>query len=465
MLILAATVGLILASTSTIIKKRLFETQAKKAQIVASNIALASADPLLIGEIDRLKKIVSELTQSDPEVASVYLLNKAGVSVASSDESQINKTLNQTEHEKRVLDVTVFTTFSGAIDGVGADHVVAIPITQGKDRLGTLRIAYSPTQIETTARLTTWVILGIGAGCLVLGALLYLWITHMTIVSRIHAVADGLGRAAAQLAEMGRHFNQASMSLAETAAVQAASLQETSSSLTEIASMTQQNAENAQMAKDLASDTRSAAEAGASEMVEMSAAMAEIKSSSNNIAEIIDTIDEIAFQTNLLALNAAVEAARAGQAGAGFAVVAEEVRRLAQRSADAARETAAKIKDSMQKSERGVEINSEVAEQLKKIVSKVREMDQIVGQIAAASKEQSVGIGQVTHAVSSMQEGTQSNATSAQESAQAAGKLTEQVQAVENSTHDLMALVGSGAAEGATSGGAVAERYLSPSTT
>ena len=146
--------------------------------------------------------------------------------------------------------------------------------------------------------------------------------------------------------------------------------------------MTRSNAEHAQTTKELASQTRTAAEAGAADMTSMSEAMDAIKVSGDNIAKIIKTIDEIAFQTNLLALNAAVEAARAGGAGAGFAVVADEVRSLAQRSAKAARETAEKIEDSIQKSQRGVTLSSKVAVRLQEIVEKARKMDLLVVDIA-----------------------------------------------------------------------------------
>ena len=136
------------------------------------------------------------------------------------------------------------------------------------------------------------------------------------------------------------------------------------------------------------------------EMQAMSSAMNDIKSSSDDIAKIIKTIDEIAFQTNILALNAAVEAARAGEAGAGFAVVADEVRNLAQRCAQAAKETASKIEDSVQKSTNGVEISAKVAISLQEIVSKTRQVDELAGEVATTSVEQSQGIEQVNTAVS-----------------------------------------------------------------
>ena len=187
------------------------------------------------------------------------------------------------------------------------------------------------------------------------------------------------------LAQVTDRITSASRSLAEAASEQASSLEETSSSLEEMSSMTKKNSENAQTAKTLANQSRQAADTGAADMEQMSKAMQGIQESSADISKIIKTIDEIAFQTNILALNAAVEAARAGEAGMGFAVVANEVRNLAQRSAQAARETADKIEGAIQKSKLGVEINSKVFTGLQGIVTKARQVDELIGDVAAAS--------------------------------------------------------------------------------
>ena len=164
-----------------------------------------------------------------------------------------------------------------------------------------------------------------------------------------------------------------SQSLAEGASEQAASLEETSASLEEMAGLTRKSAEGALIAKELLMQTCVSGDAGSEAMQRMNTAMSEIKAASDGIGRIIKTIDEIAFQTNILALNAAVEAARAGEAGMGFAVVADEVRNLAQRSAQAARETATRIEEAVSKSERGLEICAQVDSSLKGIVQKVRE--------------------------------------------------------------------------------------------
>jgi methyl-accepting chemotaxis protein len=210
--------------------------------------------------------------------------------------------------------------------------------------------------------------------------------------------------------------------------------------------MTRRNAENADHAKNLANQARVAADHGAADMKHMIAAMDAIKSSSDNIAKIIKTIDEIAFQTNILALNAAVEAARAGEAGMGFAVVADEVRNLAQRSAQAARETAEKIEDSIHKSEQGVQISGQVAQSLAQIVEKARKVDELVAEIAVASREQSQGIQQVNIAVSEMDKVTQSNAANAEESASASEELNAQAAILKDAVDELVKMVGGQAA-------------------
>jgi len=284
--------------------------------------------------------------------------------------------------------------------------------------------------------LTTF--LGVGVG-IVLG----IAITR-SITKPIHTLANLLSASSEQTSSAASQVSSASQALAEGSSEQAASLEETGASLEEMSSMTGHNADNAQNARNLANQTRAAADAGANDMKEMSRAMAAIKSSSDNIAKIIKTIDEIAFQTNLLALNAAVEAARAGEAGMGFAVVADEVRNLARRSAQAAKETEDRIADSIRRSEHGVEISAKVERSLDEIVRKARQVDELVAEIAEASKEQSQGISQVNVAVTQMDKVTQSNAANAEETASAAEQLNAQADSLRSAVSDLLKLVGGG---------------------
>jgi methyl-accepting chemotaxis protein len=230
--------------------------------------------------------------------------------------------------------------------------------------------------------------------------------------------------------------------LADGASSQAASLQETSASLEEISGMAKRNAEGAQRAKELTQQARQVTELGGRNVEKMTKAMDDIKAASDGVAKIIKTIDEIAFQTNLLALNAAVEAARAGESGAGFAVVADEVRALAQRSAQAARETADKIADSVNKSRHGAEACSQVAANLQDIAVKTREVDGLVGEITQASVEQTQGITQVNGAVSQMDQVVQESAARAEEGAGVAHELTSQAELIQRSVAELRHLIG-----------------------
>ena len=265
-------------------------------------------------------------------------------------------------------------------------------------------------------------------------------VVRYQIAAPLAVVLEHLTGASDQVRASSSQISSASQSLADGASEQAASLEETSASLEELSAMTKRNAENAREAKELANHARRAAEAGATDIQHMSQAMDDIKQASNNIAKIIKSIDEIAFQTNILALNAAVEAARAGEAGMGFAVVADEVRNLAQRSAQAARETAEKIEDSITKSDRGVQISQQVSKSFEEIMDKIRKVDDLVVNIASASKEQSDGIGQVSIAVTEVDKVTQSNAANAEESAAAALELNAQGEALKEALGKMMQL-------------------------
>jgi hypothetical protein len=265
---------------------------------------------------------------------------------------------------------------------------------------------------------------------------------HYLLVIPLKRTAAAMLDQAAEVTVATGQVSSSSQSLAEGASEQASSLEETSSSLEEMASMTKRNAENARKANELAKEARTAADKGVGDMQTMFAAMDAIKVSSNDIAKIIKTIDEIAFQTNILALNAAVEAARAGEAGMGFAVVADEVRNLAQRSATAAKETADKIEGAITKTGQGVEISSKVSAALNDIVTKVRQMDELVTEVANASREQTEGITQVNVAVGQMDKVTQSNAATAEESAAAAEELNSQAEVMKQSVAELLQLVG-----------------------
>ncbi|HYG36726.1 MAG TPA: methyl-accepting chemotaxis protein [Clostridia bacterium] len=284
-----------------------------------------------------------------------------------------------------------------------------------------------------------WVV---GAGLLVsLAAAAWAVYTARSVGQQLRAVVSDVQVGTEEMTQASHQISAASQSLAEGASEQAASIEETSASLEEMSSMTRTNAEHAQRATTLARGARGAADQGAEDMERMTAAIQAIQSSSDEVAKIIKTIDEIAFQTNLLALNAAVEAARAGEAGMGFAVVAEEVRNLAQRSAVAAKETAARIEGSITRTTEGVKISTQVCGRLREIVTAVRQVDELVADMASASSEQSKGIEQISTAATQMDKTTQNTAAQAEEVASASEQLNSQAQKLRQTVQNLQALV------------------------
>ena len=297
-------------------------------------------------------------------------------------------------------------------------------------------------ETATTALGRASVIMLIGLGiATVLGLLLAYFITR-GITRPINRIIDGLSQGAEQVASASGQVAQSSQQMAEGASQQASSLEETSASLEEMSSMTTQNAENANQADAMARDAQGAAAKGREAMARMSDAINRIKQSSDQTAKILKTIDEIAFQTNLLALNAAVEAARAGEAGKGFAVVAEEVRNLAQRSAEAAKTTATLIEESQKNSNDGVAVSGEVQGFLNSIAESAEKVAQLVGEVSAASGEQAQGVSQVNTAVSQMDQVTQSNAANSEEAASASEELSAQAEQMKQMVEELIALVG-----------------------
>ncbi len=236
--------------------------------------------------------------------------------------------------------------------------------------------------------------------------------------------------AAASVAAASKQLSAATDEISSGAQEQASSLEETAASLEEMTSAVKQNADNAAHAAQLAHGAREVAEKGGQVVSTAVTAMDEINTSSRKIADIITAIDEIAFQTNLLALNAAVEAARAGEQGRGFAVVAAEVRNLAQRSASSAKEIKTLIHDSVAKVEAGSKLVNQSGDTLGEIVNSVKRVTDIVGEIAASSREQSTGIEQVNTAVTQMDGVTQANASQTEEMSSTAESLSEQAQSL-----------------------------------
>jgi len=310
---------------------------------------------------------------------------------------------------------------------------------------------------------------GITLGLAVVALAVLAWLITRGIIAALHEVGARLEGGARQLTAAAGEVAESSKTLAESASEQAASLEETSASLEEISAMTRRNAESASNGSTLGREARNSAEAGTERIgeltrtldgiklavTEMQTAVSEMQSSSQQVSKIIKTIDEIAFQTNLLALNAAVEAARAGEAGMGFAVVADEVRALAQRCAQAAKDTSEKIEVAVRRSELGAVASTKVVKSLSEvettaqsiqqvfngIVTQIKSLDEVIAEIAAACNEQSQGVGEVNVAVSQMDKVTQSNAAAAEENAASASEMSGQARTLQDMVARLEAVV------------------------
>lgn len=244
-----------------------------------------------------------------------------------------------------------------------------------------------------------------------------------------HAMGE-VSSASEQVSSAARQISSGSQNMANSATTRASALEEIAASVEELTATSRSSADQAEQARANAEQARTSANAGMSNMGQLSESILRIKSSADETAKIVKTIDEIAFQTNLLALNAAVEAARAGDAGRGFTVVAEEVRNLAQRSAEAARTTAELIAQSVRSAEDGVAHQDAMRARFQEIENRVEDVVQLMAGVSAASVEQAQGLSQINSAVDHMSRGTQEDAATTEEAAAGAHELESQARSL-----------------------------------
>lgn len=322
--------------------------------------------------------------------------------------------------------------------GPAAEKLAAIGQSLAKNSLGLIDAhGSSITSIGRSAQGVLWFSL---VGAVLLSITAAVVITRSVSRSLIRVIA-GLTEGADQVASASGQVSASSQALAEGASEQAASIEETSSSLEEISAMTKQNADNARQADTLMKGASQVVGQANNSMAALTKSMEEISRASEETSKIIKTIDEIAFQTNLLALNAAVEAARAGEAGAGFAVVAGEVRNLALRAADAAKSTANLIEGTVKKVKDGSELVRKTNEEFSEVARNAGKVGELVAEITVASDEQAQGIEQVNKAVAEMDKVVQQVAASAEESASASEEMNAQAEQMKGYVAKMAALV------------------------
>ncbi|MDB5051053.1 MAG: methyl-accepting chemotaxis sensory transducer [Fibrobacteres bacterium] len=423
--------------------------------LVRRNLILAGKHVLANGDKSEIEKIEAdyadnrkavtdilgtyEKTVSNPKERELFdaigPLRETFASVLNNQVLPLSRA-GKVKEAKEVLDGTFETAYEKYLDAVLT--LVDYNKDSGEDAGAEITAAVKQA--------TAGIIIGLLAA-IAIGAAIGIFLSR-SISAALNQVINSLASGSEQVSSASNQVSQSSQQMAEGASEQASSLEETSASLEEMSSMTRQNTDNAKQANIMATETRGAVEKSRVAMTRMGEAITKIKASSDQTAKIIKTIDEIAFQTNLLALNAAVEAARAGDAGKGFAVVAEEVRNLAQRSAEAAKSTASLIEESQQNANNGVAVSNEVAGILSQIVESVQKLTQIIGEVSSASEEQSKGIGQIGTAVTQMDKLTQSNASNAEESASASEELFAQAKELTEMVSILVGIVkGAGAAQ------------------
>lgn len=391
----------------------------------------------------RLQPMIEELNQIDIGAGGYgFIVDRAGRFVSHPDADRIAKaTLADMDSMQELAD-RVQSTASGVMVAhteTGEELITFGPVTSGQ---WCLAVAKPRSEILAPVIRLRNILTSVVIVTAVLFTVLIGTVVRRRINRPIQGIVERLDCSAKEASEAASQLSVASQSLADQSSAQAASLEETSASLEEMSSMITQNNDHTSEADRLMRETNQVVEQAGTSMRNLTQAMTDISQSSEKTSRIIKTIDEIAFQTNLLALNAAVEAARAGEAGAGFAVVAEEVRNLAIRAAEAAKNSAELIETTVSKITQGAALVEETDTGFSDLMKRSQKVGDLLMEINSASTEQAQGIDQINRAVTQMDEAVQKNATSAEESASASRDMTLQSGNVREVVEELISWVG-----------------------
>jgi methyl-accepting chemotaxis protein len=387
-----------------------------------------------------LKYLDQALASSNQLIESVTKLKNDSTQKVNIDRLNIIlESANTTRTNLNTLKENISHDLQNDIQRAGSRTKALDAIATFLKSLSELTISFSDITISIVEK--TWITMLIGVPIAIILSIIISILLVRSIVGTLMMLIDSLSDGAHQVDRTAHEMSNASQIVAEGSTENAASLQETSAAIEELGSMTKRNAESARSARDLMSIANTSVEASEQSLSQVITAMDQIAASGNEINKIIKTIDEIAFQTNLLALNAAVEAARAGEAGAGFAVVADEVRNLAIRSAEAAKSTAELIAQTITNIKAGTGLVKNTADTFKTLGEEVKEVLEIISGVTEASDEQTQGIGQISIAMSKMENVTQSNASVSEETASASTALSNQADSLEEHVQVLYKLV------------------------
>jgi len=472
--VVVAVAALVLAVLASIItvniayqQRQMREDFQSSTNVLANTVYNSILYPMAIGDSETIKQQMAEI-EKDGDSTRVHVFGFDKLVTYTSESKKIDKDLSAEINSPQLAKALNELLATGKVPGTGFDeekdgiHYLSLlrPLLNekrchhchGASRpvLGGVLISQkSESMFQALDSIRTKnILVGILGGLIILLTIFFL---ISKLVSRpIHQVISGLNAAVWAVSDASNETAAVSAKIARGTSSQASAIEETSSSLEEIFAMTRQSAENASRADQLMNDVERSAIDARDSMGQLTKSMEDISSASEKTQKIIKTIDEIAFQTNLLALNAAVEAARAGEVGAGFAVVAEEVRSLAKRAADAAKNTAALIEGNVKTIQIGADLTIRMGSEFTEVSRNISKVGNLVKEISSASQEQAQGIEQVNHAVADIDRVVQENAANAEQAATTSERMKNQSRHMVGFVNGLIALIDGRAKDGET---------------